>query len=91
MMAARRSISKFKQAVFILQASDHSPENDAFTLMFLYVGVQLFGDPQQAQEILEVKIYLRLCFSASVCIILDVFSRYKHNLDFLYLGVIPLL
>ena len=90
MMATRRSISKFKQAVFILQASDHSPENDAFTLMFLYVGVQLFGDPQQAQEILEVKIYLRLCSSASVCIILDVFSRYKNNLDFLYLGVIPL-
>ena len=57
MMAARRSISKFKQAVFILQASDHSPENNAFTLMFLYVGVQLFGDPQQAQEILEVTIY----------------------------------
>lgn len=36
------------------QSSDMTPESSAFTLMFLYVGIQLFGETQQAQEILEV-------------------------------------
>ena len=53
-----------KKCCLFFQSSDHSPENDAFTLMFLYVGVQLFGEPQQAQEILEVKLFV--CISAYV-------------------------
>lgn len=38
----------------LFQPSEISPENNAFALMFLYVGVQLFGEPRQAREILEV-------------------------------------
>ena len=45
---------------FFLQSSEVTPEKNAFTLMFLYVGVQLFSDAQQAQEILEVHVYV-LC------------------------------
>ncbi|XP_028411187.1 rDNA transcriptional regulator pol5-like [Dendronephthya gigantea] len=35
------------------KSTDLTLESSAFTLMFLYVGVQLFGETQQAQEILE--------------------------------------
>ena len=38
----------------MLQSDEFTLEHHAFTLMFLYVGAQLFSEPQQAQEILEV-------------------------------------
>ena len=73
-----------KVVFLFFQSSDITPESNAFTLMFLYVGVQLFSDARQAQEILEVDSYV-------------LYPRKSHYLFFYLikyvktLGVVPLL
>ena len=70
--------------MIIFQASEVTPENNAFTLMFLYVGVQLFSDAHQAHEILEVIVHAD--------IITEISFQLKTNFVLLNTsGVVPLL